>query len=215
MDYRFKLTPRVETLGFPNVGNDLNNRLELRSGDSQAGSPSSSCRDTTCDQWVVPGSGGNTVVSVKYQDPVTNIVDPVLNAIITECCIKGVQNGQGDLVPITIISAREMLLIRAEHALASGNTAGFTTFINQIRALNSTLTAYNGTSPAPQQMLIHERFVNLYNQGKRLMDMHRFGIRAQKWVPAAEAYAKACFFPVMNIERSTHPDDFVKPLCRP
>ena len=47
------------------------------------------------------------------------------------------------------------------------------------------------------------------------MDMHRFGIKAQKWIPAAEAYAKACFFPVMNIERSTHPDDFVKPLCRP
>jgi hypothetical protein len=128
--------------------------------------------------------------------------------------MKGTQNGQGDLVPITIISAREMLLIRAEHALASGNTAGFTSFINQIRAFNSTLTPYAGT-PAPQAMLIHTRFVNLFNQGKRLMDMHRFGIKARKWVPAAEAYAKACFFPVMNIERSTHPDDFVKPLCRP
>jgi hypothetical protein len=64
-------------------------------------------------------------------------------------------------------------------------------------------------------MLIHTRFVNTYNQGKRLMDMHRFGIKAKKWVPASEAYAKACFFPVMNIERSTHPDDFVQPLCRP
>jgi len=214
-DYLFKLTPRVETLGFPNVGNDLNNRLELRSGDSQAGSPSSSCRDATCDQWVVPGAGGNTVASVKYKDPVNNTVDPVLQNIIAECCIKGSLNGQGDLVPITISSAREMLLIRAEHALATGNTAGFTAFINQIRAFNTTLTPYNGTTPAPQAMLIHERFSNLYNQGKRLMDMHRFGIKALKWVPAAEAYAKACFFPVMNIERSTHPDDFVKPLCRP
>jgi hypothetical protein len=55
----------------------------------------------------------------------------------------------------------------------------------------------------------------LYNQGKRLMDMHRFGIKARKWVSESEAYAKACFFPVMNIERSTHPDDFEKPLCRP
>jgi hypothetical protein len=214
-DYRFKLTPLVQTTGFPNVGNDLNNRLELRSGDSQAGSPSSSCRDATCDTWVVPGPGGNTVASVKYQDPVTNIVDPAFQAIITECCIKGAQNGQGDLVPVTIISAREMMLIRAEHALANGNTSGFTGFINQIRAFNSTLTAYDGASPAPQEMLIHTRFVNLYNQGKRLMDMHRFGIKARKWVPAAEAYSKACFFPVMNIERSTHPDDFVLPLCRP
>jgi starch-binding outer membrane protein, SusD/RagB family len=214
-DYKFKLTPQTQTLGFPIVGNDLNNRLELRAGDSQAGTPSSSCRDATCDSWVVPSAAGNTIASVKYQDPVTNIVDPVFQANITECCIKGNQNGQGDLVPITIISAREMLLIRAEHALATGNTAGFTAFINQIRAFNATLTPYNGTSPAPQAMLIHERFVNLFNQGKRLMDMHRFGIKALKWVPAAEAYAKACFFPVMNIERSTHPDDFVQPLCRP
>lgn len=214
-DYKFKLTPQTATLGFPVVGNDLNNRLELRAGDSQAGTPSSNCRDATCDTWVVPSAAGNTIASVKYQDPVTNIVDPVFLANITECCIKGTQNGQGDLVPITIISAREMLLIRAEHALATGNTAGFTGFINQIRAFNSTLTPYNGTSPAPQVMLIHTRFVNLFNQGKRLMDMHRFGIKARKWVPQAEAYAKACFFPVMNIERSTHPDDFVKPLCRP
>ena len=214
-DYKFKLTPQTATLGFPIVGNDLNNRLELRAGDSQAGTPSSLCRDATCDSWVVPSSAGNTIASVKYQDPVNNIVDPVFQAIITECCIKGTQNGQGDLVPITIISAREMLLIRAEHALATGNTAAFTGFINQIRAFNTTLTAYNGTSPAPQAMLIHTRFVNLFNQGKRLMDMHRFGIKSRKWVSDAEAYAKACFFPVMNIERSTHPDDFVQPLCRP
>lgn len=212
-DYKFKLTPLSQTLGFPVVGNDLNNRLELRAGDSQAGTPSSLCRDETCDAWVVPGSGGNTVRSTKLVDPVTNAIDPVFQANITECCQKGAQNGQGDLVPMTIISAREMLLIRAEHALASGNTAGFTTFINQIRAFNN-LTPYAGT-PAPQAMLIHMRFVNLFNQGKRLMDMHRFGIKARKWVPAAEAYAKACFFPIMNIERSTHPDDFVKPLCRP
>ena len=213
VDYKFKLTPRSQTLGFPVVGNDLNNRLELRAGDSQAGVPSSSCRDATCDTYVVPSGAGNTIASVKYQDPVTNAVDPVFSANITECCIKGAPNGQGDLVPITIISAREMLLIRAEHALATGNTAGFTTFINQIRAFNS-LAPYAGT-PAAQQMLIHERFVNLFNQGRRLMDMHRFGVKARKWVPEAEAYAKACFFPVMNIERSTHPDDFVKPLCRP
>lgn len=212
-DYKFKLTPLSQTLGFPVVGNDLNNRLELRAGDSQAGSPSSLCRDATCDSWVVPGSGGNTVASTKLVDPVTNAIDPVFRANITECCQKGAQNGQGDLVPVTIISAREMLLIRAEYALANGNTAGFTNFINQIRAFNS-LTPYAGT-PSAQQMLIHTRFVNLFNQGKRLMDMHRFGIKARKWVSASEAYAKACFFPIMNIERSTHPDDFVKPLCRP
>lgn len=212
-DYKFKLTPLSQTLGFPVVGNDLNNRLELRAGDFQAGAKPADCTTDTCDAWVDPNGAGNAVDSTTLKDPVTGAIDPAFRANITECCVKGTQNGQGDLVAMTIISAREMLLIRAEHALANGNTAGFTTFINQIRAFNS-LTPYAGT-PAPQAMLIHTRFVNLYNQGKRLMDMHRFGIKARKWVSASEAYAKACFFPVMNIERSTHPDDFVAPLCRP
>jgi hypothetical protein len=213
-DYKFKLTPQTTTLGFPNVGNDLNNRLELRSGDFQAGARPADCTTNSCDSWVDPNAAGNAIDSTTLKDPVNNIIDPVFRANITECCVKGTQNGQGDLVPLTIVSAREMLLIRAEHALATGNTAGFTTYINQLRGFNTTLAPYAGT-PAPQAMLIYSRFVNLYNQGKRLMDMHRFGIKARKWVPAAEAYSKACFFPVMNIERSTHPDDFVQPLCRP
>jgi hypothetical protein len=214
VDYKFKLTPQTQTLGFPNVGNDLNNRLELRTGDFLAGARPADCTTNSCDSWVDPNAAGNAIDSTTLKDPVTNAIDPVFRANILECCIKGTQNGQGDLVPLTIVSAREMLLIRAEHALATGNTAGFTTFINQLRALNSGLTPYSGT-PTPQAMLIHSRFVNLYNQGKRLMDMHRFGIKARKWVSASEAYSKACFFPVMNIERATHPDDFTAPLCRP
>jgi hypothetical protein len=214
VDYKFKLTPQTVTLGFPVVGNDLNNRLELRAGDFQAGARPADCTNSTCDAWVDPTAAGNAVDSTILKDPVTNTIDPVFRANILECCIKGIQNGQGDLVPLTIVSAREMLLIRAEHALATGNTAGFTTFINQLRALNAGLTPYSGT-PSAQAMLIHSRFVNLFNQGRRLMDMHRFGIKARKWVSASEAYAKACFFPVMNIERSTHPDDFSAPLCRP
>lgn len=215
-DYKFKMsnTPTL-TQPFPVVGNDLNNRLELRAGDSQRDTPSSLCRDATCDQYVVPGAAGNTVASVKYRDPVNNIVDPVLTANITECCIKGTQNGNGDYVPLTVLSARGMLLIRAEHALANNQTAAFDGFINQIRAFNSTLSNYNGTTPSRLDMLKHTRFVNLFLQGQRLMDMHRFGIKAQKWAPTSEAYSKACFFPVMNIERQTHPDDFQKPLCRP
>jgi len=212
-DYKFKLTPLTQTTGFPLVGNDLNNRLELRAGDFLAGAPPAQCTTNSCDSWVDPSAAGNAIDSTTLKDPVTNAIDPVFRANITECCVKGPQNGQGDLVPLTIISAREMLLIRAENALASGNTAGFTTFINQLRAF-SNQAAYSAT-PAAQTMLAYTRFVNLFNQGKRLMDMHRFGIKARKWVPQSEAYAKACFFPVMNIERSTHPDDFEKPLCRP
>lgn len=216
VDYKFKFTPIPQmTAGFPIVGNDLNNRLELRAGDSSKDVPSPQCRDATCDQYVIPdATSGRAVTAVKYKDPISNIVDPVLTAIITECCQKGTQNGGGDYVPLTIGSAREMLLILAEGALATGNTAGFTTFVNQIRAFNPSLTAYAGT-PAALDVLKHERFVNLFMQGRRLSDMHRFGIKAMKWVSTSHAYAKACFFPIMNTEYLTHPDDFVKPLCAP
>jgi hypothetical protein len=215
-DYKFKLTPLTQTLGFPVVGNDLNNRLELRAGDFKAGDKPIDCTTSTCDSLVDPNGAGNAIDSTTLKDPITGAIDAVFRANITECCVKGTQNGQGDLVPMTIVSAREMLLIRAEHALASTppNVTAFTGFINQIRGFNSGLTQYDGANPAPLDLLKHMRFVNLYNQGKRLMDMHRFGIKARKWVSDAEAYDKACFFPVMNIERATHPDDFELPICR-
>lgn len=213
-DYRFRFTPGVTTTGSPNVGFELNNRLELRAGDNRE-VKSTDCNNATCDQYVVPNAAGNAVLSTKYRDPVTNIVDPVLTTAITDCCIKGPQNSNGDLLPFTIISARSMLLIRAEHALANNNTTAFRDFVNQIRSFNSTLTPYDGVTPAPVEMLKHTRFVNLYFQGQRLMDLHRFGIKPQKWTTVAEAYSKACFFPVTDIERKTHPADFVKPLCRP
>ena len=55
VDYKFKLTPQTQTLRFPNVGNDLNNRLELRTGDSR---PEflTSCNTDSCDSWVDPSA---------------------------------------------------------------------------------------------------------------------------------------------------------------
>lgn len=216
-DFRFNMTPAIGgNNGFPVVGNDLNNRLELRAGDYSRDLPL--CRDASCDRFTVPSSGGNTLnptTPVKYQDPVTKIVDPVLDAAIRLCCIKGTQNTNGDYVPLTQVSAREMLLIRAEVALAQGNTAGFTSFINQLRALNSTLTPYNGTSPAPRDMLIHSRFVNLYNQGRRLSDMYRFGLTSARWANNGDAVRKpGCFFPIPVIERTSNEKVTTQPLCR-
>lgn len=209
-DYKFKLTPLTQTLGFPIVGNDLNNRLELRAGD---GPLRVRCGSSTCDRYVVPISAGNRVASVKYQDPIDKVVDPVLTAAITECCVKGSQNGQGDLVPMTIVSAREMYLILAEDALARGNTADFTANINKIRAFDK-LGAYNGTSPAPREVLVHERFVNLFLQGRRLSDMYRFGIKSEAWVPNATAATKiGCFLPITVSERQSNPNVTAQPAC--
>lgn len=204
-DFKFKLTPLAQTTGFPVVGNDLNNRVELRAGD---GPLQVRCTNATCDRYIVPNAAGKQVASVKYVDPVTNAVDPVLTAAITECCIKGTQNGNGDLVPMTIVSAREMYLILAEVALAQGNTATFTTNINAIRAFNS-LTPYAGT-PAARDMLIHERLVNLWLQGRRLSDMYRFGIKSQEWAPTSiAATTMGCFLPITTTERLSNAN--VKP----
>src|SRR5687768_9817231 len=122
VDYKFKLTPQTQTIGFPVVGNDLNNRLELRTGDFLAGARPADCTNNSCDAWVDPNAAGNAIDSTTLKDPVTNAIDPVFRANILECCMKGTQNGQGDLVPLTIVSAREMLLIRAEHALDRKST---------------------------------------------------------------------------------------------
>jgi hypothetical protein len=206
-DFKFKLTPLTQTTGFPIVGNDLNNRVELRAGD---GPLQVKCTNATCDRFIVPNSAGKQVASVKYVDPVNNTVDPVLTAAITECCIKGTQNGNGDLVPMTIVSAREMYLILAEVALAQGNTASFTTNINAIRAFNQGLQPYNGTTPAPRDMLIHERLVNLWLQGRRLTDMYRFGIKSQEWAAnSIAATTPGCFLPISITERLSNSN--VKP----
>jgi starch-binding outer membrane protein, SusD/RagB family len=211
-DFKFKLTPLAQTTGSPVIGNDLNNRVELRAGD---GPLQVRCNNATCDRYIVPNSAGKQVASVKYQDPVTNAVDPVLTAAITECCIKGIQNGNGDLVPMTIVSAREMYLILAEAALAQGNTAGFVTNINALRALNPGLQPYNGVTPAPRDMLIHERLVNLWLQGRRLSDMYRFGIKSLEWAPTSIAATKpGCFLPITTTERLSNPNVQPQTACR-
>jgi hypothetical protein len=212
-DFKLKLAPiPAMTAGFPVLGNDLNNRVELRAGD---GPLQVRCTNATCDRYIVPNSAGKQVASVKYTDPINNIPDPVLSAAITECCIKGAVNGNGDFVPMTIVSAREMYLILAEVALAQGNTAAFTTNINAIRAFNAGLQPYNGASPAPRDMLIHERVVNLWLQGRRLSDLYRFGIKSGGWsVNSIAAKAPGCFLPITITERLSNPNVKPQTVCK-
>jgi hypothetical protein len=118
------------------------------------------------------------------------------------------------LTPFTVVSAKEMHLILAEAALATGNTAEVTARINAARALEN-LPAWNGTTPAPRDMLIYSRQVNLFLQGRRLHDMYRFGIKDAKWLPNNIASKKACFFPIPAIERRTNPEVGLVAEARP
>ena len=53
-------------------------------------------------------------------------------------------------------------------------------------------------------MLIHSRRVNLFLHGRRLHDLYRFGIKADRWLPTSIASRKACFFPIAFIERQSN-----------
>ena len=196
-DAMFSLTPvNGNPLGFPALGDDINQRRELRVSAAYADIVS------------------QTPVATLL-DPVTNIVDPVLQATLARCCTKAV----GVNVPMTFVSSREMRLIIAEVALAQGDVAEFVAQINAIRALNPSLTPYDGTSPAPIAMLEHTRRVNLFLQGRRLMDHYRFGSMPAEWLPTSTAArTPGCVFPIAFIERQSNlntqqPATALPPYC--
>jgi len=189
-NYMFKLLPVTGGGASISMASEMNSRQEIRAGDVYVNPDPA--RPTT----VAAGAAG-----IKLRDPVTNQPDPVLLKAIDECC----RVASTTLTPFTIVSAKEMHLILAEAALATNNATEFRTRINAMRALE-TLPAWDGTTPAAQNMLIYSRQVNLFLQGRRLHDMYRFGIKDPKWLPSNIASKKACFFPIPAIERRTNPE---------
>ncbi|MGH8548384.1 MAG: hypothetical protein ACRERU_07255, partial [Methylococcales bacterium] len=87
---------------------------------------------------------------------------------------------------LTMTSAREMHLIIAEDYLAKGDATNARSRLNTLRALNSLpqIAATNDINVAMK----HERRANTYLQGRRLLDMYRFGVKDARWVTTSEAY---------------------------
>ena len=184
--YRFRFEAITQNNGgYFSTGGEMNSRLEIRAGA----------------RYVVPNSAGTRpldgIAGIRLTDPVSNLPDPVTLANINECCRQASTTSIG----WTATSAKEMNLILAEAALASANTAEFTTRINNVRAVDG-LPPWNGTPPA-LDILLHERAVSLFLQGRRLNDHYRFQIRADKWV--ATRGLKPCFFPISYGERQQNP----------
>lgn len=151
------------------------------------------------------GTGGKAAAAT-LQDPIDKIADPALDRAIKAFAAASVNQ------PITVVSAREMHLILAEGALASGDVAGFTTHINRLRALDK-LTPFSGQI-APLDLLQHERRVNLFFQGRRLADHYRFATPSAQWIAGSTALTRAgTFFPVTCIEIRAHPADFPGISC--
>lgn len=131
--------------------------------------------------WVQLDAAGRKVVAVTYQDPVDGVTDPALEESITSFIDGYVYS------PLTILSAREMHLILAEAALASGDESGAITHINHVRALKGS-SEWDGTGPSVLDMLKHERLVNLFLQPtRRLWDLYRFDVEAPNWAPGSDA----------------------------
>ena len=188
-NYRYRLTPGTANTGTNNFGSEMNSRQEIRAG-SEYVNPDPARNNLT------PLAG---IAGIKLKDPVTNAADPVTAKNIDECC----RVASGSNIGVTVTSAKEMHLILAEAALATGNATEFRTRINTVRTLEA-LPAWDGATPSARDMLIHSRRVNLFLQGRRLHDLYRFGLKADRWLPTSVASRKACFFPIARIERQSN-----------
>ena len=175
-DWKFRFAHSNLTIS-NTLGSWINERREFRFGDD----------------YIVPDASGKLVGSIKMKDPIDDIVDPALSGIIDEFIVAR-QYG-----PLTITSSREMHLILAEAALAGGDDHTAASHLNDVRAMDG-LTPYSGQMPAVT-LLRHMRVVNLFMQGRRTLDMYRFGERSPLWLPTSEAYTSmSAQLPIADIE---------------
>jgi len=179
------------TIGGLDIGGEVNDRKEMRLSDIYVITES-----------LAPVGTGDSdpATSIILNDVIDQIPDPALYRHVKAFT-------QAGLYPIyPIATAREMHLILAEHALAGGDIEGFTTHINNLRALEPSLTAYSGQVDA-EDLLLHSRRVNLFLQGRRLADHYRFDTPSEFWITTSVAInAPGAFFPITISEIQSNPE---------
>ena len=185
-DWRFRFSYSPTTVD-NYIGAWVNGRQEMRFGD----------------QFV------NRAAKDTLRDPVSGMVDPEIRRAVVEFVgTSATQNYQ----PLTALSERELHLILAEAALAQGDTIApadsFSAHINYRRVLDG-LASYDPANPAhprPLAMLIYERQVNLFLQGRRLEDLYRFGLKADNWQSGTDAVTTpGTVFPITQVELLANP----------
>jgi hypothetical protein len=77
--------------------------------------------------------------------------------------------------PVPIIRNEELLLLRAEANLNSGNAAGALADINTVRTISGGLAALGSLGADPIGTLLYERRYSLLWEGHRWNDMRRYG----------------------------------------
>lgn len=183
--WRFRLTPTANNLAGINIGFEMNNRGELRAGDQFVIADPS--------RPIVPTAG---LAGIRMLDPVTGVASTTVANAIDACCRPAVGNN----VPMTVVSAREMMLIQAERWLFAADNANFLVQLNLSRTVDA-LPAYPEVTGNGRAQLQYERKVQLFLQGRRLNDMYRFGARDTRWIPSSSAFMKPCFLPITYGER--------------
>ena len=144
-------------------------------------------------------------------DPLTNAKDVTTQALLAQFKAFGTQSGV-----FTMTSVRELRLILAEAALATGNASEFRIQINAVRALDSK-PAFT-SQIADLAMLKHERQAQLWLMNRRLSDMYRFGQKDSKWAPnpnfESSFSVPGLLFPIPNVERLGNPCINNPALCK-
>jgi hypothetical protein len=188
--WRYRVIATTVNTGTNNIGSEMNSRQEIRAGGDYI-NPDPAFSNLR----PLPGLAG-----IRLVDPITNAADPIIAAAINECC----RVSSTTLIPFTLASWKEMHLILAEASLATGNNADVQTRINLVRAADA-LPAWDGVTPSALVMLQHTRRVNLFLQARRLQDLYRFGLKADRWLTSNVAFTRSCFFPITAIERQSNP----------
>lgn len=185
--WEYQLAPGTRNVAVPGevgLAYNVNQRQELQLGPTYV---NISAEDNTELEETDP---------IALHDPITGADDPILVDRIAAFYIPN-----DVLIPYTVASAEEMHLILAENALVANQMLDFATHINAIRSAYGLpdWTPVSGVSA--EEILMHERQVVLYLQGRRLADLYRFGIDALEWQASSPAASEpGSFFPITITE---------------
>jgi len=137
--------------------------------------------------------------AVTFTDMITGEVHPYIKTTIDNFV------AEGQFADITIVTAREMHAILAEAALAGNTSLDFAEQINAIRSVHS-IAPYDGQGDAAfeRDLLEQTRQVNLFLQGRRLVDHYRFEEESPEWTGARDP--AGTFFPITITEVRANPN---------
>jgi hypothetical protein len=156
-------------------------------------------KENQVDLSLVTVDDAGDIDGIALMDPIDGTADKSVIKWLNQWKDGNYTDKGGSYPELTLTSTRLMHLILAENALASGDTGGFTTHINHIRAMDGS-TPFSG-QVSNSAMMMHTRRTNVLLQGLRLGDMYRFAQTDSRWEPqGATVTAPGTMFPISIIE---------------